>query len=91
MEKGEKACNMFIHTIMPLDFIMAQPESQGQTCYKEINGVLLQGTQNEKGFCVDRVLSTDPSAYLQNDYQPGNILPLFNIEESSLPCKNKII
>lgn len=80
---------MFIHTIMPLDFIMNQPQPQEQACYKEVNGVLLQGTQNERGFCVDRILSTDPSAYLRNDYQPGKILPLFHTQESSIPYENK--
>ena len=66
---------MVLHTVLPLPLVLWRPE--GQTyAYRRVHNGYLQGVQNRDGsFTLSRLVSTDPSLYLDPRYFPGAVLP----------------
>lgn len=60
---------MFLHTIVPPEQILQMPAAQ--YAYKRVGGALVQGVAREGRFTVERIISTDPSMYLDSRYSPG--------------------
>ncbi|WMJ23284.1 YlzJ-like family protein [Paludicola sp. MB14-C6] len=65
---------MILHTIIdPMD-VMNSP-SANNFCYKKcVNGAIIEGTQDMNGIKINRIISTNPSDYLNKDYTLGNYL-----------------
>lgn len=64
---------MFLHTIVPPEQIFAA-ENNLQYEYKRVNNSLVQGVARDGRFMVERLISTDPSMYLNPRYSPGGRL-----------------
>ncbi|MDF2568247.1 MAG: YlzJ-like protein [Oscillospiraceae bacterium] len=64
---------MILHTIIDLSEVMASPQDISYE-YKQIGSCMLQGTNCKEGFMVDRIISTNPSDYLNPKYQIGKFL-----------------
>jgi len=65
---------MIIHSVTPLQMLSAQDPIQPQSM-RRISGGYLEGYDTPEGFQATRLMSTDPSLYLKNEYSPGSILP----------------
>lgn len=52
--------------------LIEQPQAPQMTV-KEIPGGYLEGYDTPQGFCMSRLCSTDPLAYLKAEYTPGSI------------------
>jgi heptaprenylglyceryl phosphate synthase len=65
---------MILHTIIdPMDVMNNQAESN--YCYKQcVNGVIVEGTQDLNGIKINRIISTNPSDYLNKNYTLGKYL-----------------
>lgn len=65
---------MILHTIIdPMEVLGNTPTNN--YCYKKcVNGVIIEGTQDLNGIKINRVISTNPSDYLNKDYTLGNYL-----------------
>lgn len=64
---------MLLYTIAPVDFIMQQSEGQsGPTC-KSCRYGFMEGMEDSEGFHIQRIISTDPKAYLDSSFSPGQI------------------
>lgn len=60
---------MILWTIERLENIF--PEKAPKTALRKVKGGFLEGTDSADGFTVGRLISTDPSLYLREDYAPG--------------------
>ncbi|HOA81314.1 MAG TPA: YlzJ-like family protein [Defluviitaleaceae bacterium] len=70
-----------IYSIISNDIIFKNLENEKSIQYEEINykGSLLQVCYNEnKSYIIERLISTDPNDYLNNELQPGNIINMSN-------------
>ncbi|HHW66888.1 YlzJ-like family protein [Defluviitalea raffinosedens] len=68
-----------IYSIIPDEVIFSDMEDESKAVeeYKEIEykGYLLQVTlEKNSGYRIQRIISTDPYAYLNSEIQPGNII-----------------
>lgn len=61
---------MVLYTVVPPEQIFAAAENT-QYEYRRVNGSLVQGVAREGRFTVERLISTDPSMYLNPRYSPG--------------------
>lgn len=63
---------MIVHSVAPLCCLL--PESPPE-CFETLDTPrgLVMGKKSESGFLITRVLSTDPTAYLDNTLTPGGI------------------
>lgn len=64
---------MLLHTIVPPEQIFAGENSAAYE-YKRVNNSLVQGVARDGRFTVERLISTDPSMYLNPRYSPGGRL-----------------
>lgn len=64
---------MVLHTIVPPEQIFGTAENM-QYEYKRVKNSLVQGVAQEGRFMVERLISTDPSLYLDPRYAPGGHL-----------------
>ncbi|MCI8622717.1 MAG: hypothetical protein HFG26_03545 [Provencibacterium sp.] len=71
---------MILHSIAPLSWLLPS-EGNPQQETLPADGLLLEGRRTPEGFRVDRLLSTDPAAYLDARYAPGSLLPLHAAEK----------
>lgn len=70
---NEEGANiMIIHSIVPVDFLTEQPVLPVCTL-KQFKGGMVEGIKTEQGFVINRIISTDPSIYLNPKYAPGQI------------------
>ncbi|WRS26801.1 YlzJ-like family protein [Oscillospiraceae bacterium MB08-C2-2] len=75
---------MLIHSVTPAQFLTDPwPESAAvsgvaapQTEYKAIPFGYVEGISTPEGFRMNRLLSTDPSQYLDVNFTPGGICRL---------------
>ncbi|MDQ0217019.1 ribonuclease [Peribacillus cavernae] len=67
---------MILYTMTPMDQIFPTDESvYSRYMMITYNGVqLLAERQENNGYRVDRILSTDPAVYLEQSIQPGSII-----------------
>lgn len=65
---------MLIHSVMPNAWIM-QDANQPQLECRSYNGRYLEGRTENGEFIVNRVISTDPKAYLDTKVTIGAVLP----------------
>jgi hypothetical protein len=67
---------MILYTMTPLDQIFPTPEEEyARYVAVNYNGVeLLAEMQENEGYRVDRILSTDPAHYMDQSIQPGSII-----------------
>ncbi|WP_341877242.1 YlzJ-like family protein [Defluviitalea saccharophila] len=68
-----------IYSIIPEEVIFSDMQNENNSVdeYKEIEykGYLLQvSLEKDNGFKIQRIISTDPYAYLNSEIQPGNII-----------------
>lgn len=63
---------MFLHTIVPPQMIFDSDGTQYE--YKRVKNSLVQGVARDGRFTVERLISTDPSMYLDPRYSPGGRL-----------------
>lgn len=66
---------MVIHSVMPANSIFPPEENSKRQCVPFAKGYLECTCGEDGGFVVERVISTDPSAYLDNRCTPGQKLP----------------
>ncbi len=65
---------MIIHSIMPFSCLMEQPAAP--VCsVRPVSGGFIEGEETPQGFKTTRLISTDLSMFLKNEYAPGSILP----------------
>lgn len=72
---------MTFYTIMPTELIFPH-QHQELTNYFEMiyNGIpVMVEHDGGKNFRIDRILSTDPVHYLNNQVQPGTVIPIISI------------
>ena len=60
---------MILHSIIAMDDIFCK-NSVNAPMYREIEGGFIEIEDNDCGFQVKRLHSTNPSLYLKKDYQP---------------------
>jgi len=61
-----------IYSIIPIDIILNNNNSNDDYCEKYIDGQLIQLNKDSNGqYSVSRIISTDPHVFLQEKYQPG--------------------
>lgn len=62
-----------IYTIVPIDVVLNNNNNLDcNYCEKYIDGQLVQLNKNNNGqYSVSRIISTKPSTFLQEKYQPG--------------------
>lgn len=68
-----------IYSIIPNEVIFNDFQDEKNYAYEEIEykGYLLQvSIDKNNGYKIQRIISTDPDAYLNNEIQPGNIIHL---------------
>ena len=69
---------MVLYTLCDPAAIMANP-AEDLPKLREVelaNGVMLVGRDEDKGFRIERVLSSNANAYLLPEYQPGSLIRL---------------
>ena len=62
---------MIIHSIVPMDLICETPKPPESKCVKCDNGYV-EVVNSASGWSVNRLISTDPAAYLNPIYTPGS-------------------
>ena len=65
---------MILYTILPIEQVMTAELPQPPATM-QVQGGLLEGRKTEKGFVVDRFISTDPKRYLDPMLAPGSLYP----------------
>jgi len=68
-----------IYSVISQDIIFADSERDRNIQFEEIyyKGSLLQVYYNEnKNYIIERILSTNPYDYLNDELQPGNIIKI---------------
>ncbi len=73
---------MILYTIYDPNMIFKSLNSnakQNSTSYTElnINGTMLEVSQTDKDYRVERIISTNPSDFLNPRFQPGSIIKSF--------------
>ncbi|NLK97003.1 MAG: hypothetical protein GX272_02845 [Epulopiscium sp.] len=68
-----------IYSIIPEEVIFSDMQNENNSVdeykEKEYKGYLLQvSLEKDNGFKIQRIISTDPYAYLNSEIQPGNII-----------------
>lgn len=65
-----------LYTIVPIENIFAQNDSTDCSyCEKEIDGKVIQLNKDNNGkYSVVRIMSTEPSAYLNKKLQPNSYI-----------------
>ena len=66
---------MLIHSVAPLQMLMPPSENipiQIRSCKYGF----VEGVPGQDGFTISRVISTDPNAYLDQNYSPGSKIML---------------
>lgn len=69
----------FIYSILPYEKLYEEELSKSDSNTEEItyNGVILQGLrQKNNSFLISRVISTDPSKYLDPSISPGSTIKI---------------
>lgn len=61
---------MVLYTIAPPEHVFYSAENT-QYEYRRVNHSLVQGVARDGRFTVERLISTDPSMYLNPRYSPG--------------------
>lgn len=71
-----------IYTIVPIDIVLDNNNKLDcNYCEKYIDGQLVQLNKNNDGqYHISRIISTNPSAFLQEKYQPGKKYTFKNID-----------
>ncbi len=64
---------MILHTIVNQDEVMGLT-NQFDYCYKNINGIVVEGIKSNDGVVINRLISTNPSDYLNPKYNIGEVL-----------------
>ncbi|MEM1485427.1 YlzJ-like family protein [Oscillospiraceae bacterium PP1C4] len=64
---------MVLHTIIPIEQVMQQPDSV-EYQYKQMHNSYIQGVNSNGKFTVSRLISTNPKLYLDPHYAPGELL-----------------
>ncbi|RLQ95687.1 YlzJ-like family protein [Falsibacillus albus] len=68
---------MILYTTVPQELIFpADASSYSNQKMVTFNGVPLMVEQNERGYRVLRVLSSDPSHFLDRSYEPGQYIQM---------------
>ena len=63
---------MIIHSVADLSMLLYQDSlPQLEECQTSFGYV--QGRKTSEGLMIERIISTDPSIYLNNKYAPGSI------------------
>lgn len=69
---------MCIYTIIPLEIVFKDMDKSGDVKEREVivyHGVVMEVVrQNDGKYCIERILSTEPSVYLDKRFQPGNVI-----------------
>jgi hypothetical protein len=74
---------MILYTIYDPNVIFKNQgcgDKQAYTNFSEMNvdGIMVQVSQaNNKDFCVERIISTNPADYLNPKFQPGSIIKTY--------------
>ena len=69
---------MPFHSIVPTEAFLPQGEVEPTQCHACKYG-FIEGRSDESGmFGVNRIMSTDPQAYLDPMFSPGSMIPLAN-------------
>ena len=65
-----------LYTIVPWELIqgLRLTKKQKSTDFMRINGVLLEGERNGDYFKIHRVISSDPSSYMNKNIYPGSVI-----------------
>lgn len=63
---------MVLHSIVPMEQIFAGTENQSYS-YQRMNNSFVEGTTRNGRFTVERLISTDPSLYLDPRFSPGGM------------------
>lgn len=66
---------MLIHSVAPLPLLLP-PAGSPPAETLPAGGALLEGRRMPEGFCISRLISTNPADYLNPRYAPGSICPL---------------
>ncbi len=61
---------MIIHSIMPEDFLREKQNIPEGECISFDKGFIM-GVRDDKGVKISRIISTDPSVYLDSKFSPG--------------------
>lgn len=64
---------MVLHTIMNEYEVLGEYNS-AKYSYQNKNGITFEGLKTDKGFQIQRVISTNPKDYLNPDYTYGKFL-----------------
>jgi len=64
-----------LHTILPIEAVW--PQQIPARTFRRVGGHLLEGYDTPQGFCVTRLLTTDPALYLDPRYAPGAVHRIF--------------
>ncbi len=65
-----------LYTIMPIDLVLDEKQAENNYLEKSINGNLVQLNKNDDNYSVMRIISTNPKAFLDKKFQPGNFIKL---------------
>lgn len=65
-----------LYTIVPWELIqgLKSAKKKRSTDFMTINGVLLEGERNGDYFKIHRVISSDPSSYMNKNIYPGSVI-----------------
>ncbi len=61
---------MLFHSIVPREALY-QPQTMQASCCKKCRYGYVEGRVSDGKFTIDRVISTDPQAYLDPTFSPG--------------------
>jgi len=69
----------FIYSILPYEKLYEEELNKSTITSEEITykGMILQGQrQKDNTFLINRVISTDPSKYLDSSFAPGSVIKI---------------
>lgn len=64
---------MIIHTVMPMELVF--PSEPAALRLLDCGGRQVLARRDEAGWCVERLLSSDPADFLDPRWQPGTPVP----------------
>ena len=75
MPRRKKAIQMLLHTIIdPYEVMRETGTPQTKYEYLHRGRCILQCIRQPDGYCLDRIISTNPKDFLNSQYQLGSII-----------------